>query len=124
MSRACCGRSDYPARAVIMRRGEPGDCMYFHRLGRGRSPAATRDRFASEPGEFFGEIALLTGGPRNATIVTVQPCTLLTLDVVDFRQLLGRQPDLARVVSEEAERRLQVRPAEQQSPKAPVDPPG
>jgi hypothetical protein len=46
---------------------------------------------------------------------------LLTLDVVDFRQLLGRQPDLARVVSEEAERRLQVRPAEQQSPKAPVD---
>ena len=36
----------------------------------------------------------------------MQPCTLLTLDIVDFRQLLGRQPELARVVSEEAERRL------------------
>jgi hypothetical protein len=47
---------------------------------------------------------------------------LLTLDVVDFRQLLGRQPDLARVVSEEAERRLQVQPAGRQSREALVDP--
>ena len=48
----------------------------------------------------------MTGDPRNATIVATQPCTLLTLDIVDFRQLLGHQPDLARVVNEEAERRL------------------
>ena len=98
---------DYPARAVIMRRGESGDCMFFIasgevevRLGPGNVRLG--------PGEFFGEIALLTGGPRNATIVAVQPCTLLTLDIVDFRQLLGHQPELARVVSDEAARRLAV----------------
>jgi voltage-gated potassium channel len=95
---------DYPARAVIMRRGESGDCMFFIASGEVEvrlGPGTVR----LGPGEFFGEIALLTGGPRNATIVAAQPCTLLTLDIVDFRQLLGNQPDLARVVHEEAERR-------------------
>ena len=57
------------------------------------------------PGEFFGEVALLTGGPRNATIVAARQCTLLILDIVDFRELLGRQPELARIIHEEAERR-------------------
>ena len=96
---------DYPARAVIVRRGASGDCMYFIASGEVEvrlGPGTVR----LGPGEFFGEIALLTGGPRNATIVATQPCTLLTLDIVDFRHLLAQQPELARVVSEEAERRL------------------
>ncbi|HUC10719.1 MAG TPA: cyclic nucleotide-gated ion channel [Stellaceae bacterium] len=96
---------DYPARAVIVRRGASGDCMFFIASGEVEvrlGPGTVR----LGPGEFFGEIALLTGGPRNATIVATQPCTLLTLDIVDFRHLLGHQPELARVVSEEAARRL------------------
>ena len=98
---------DYPARAVIVRRGERGDCMYFIAAGEVEvrlRPGTVR----LGPGEFFGEIALLTSAPRNATIVAAEPCTLLTLDIVDFRQLLGRQPELAAVVSEEADRRRLV----------------
>jgi voltage-gated potassium channel len=113
---------DYPARAAIMRRGERGDCMYFIASGEVevRLPSGT---VRLGPGAFFGEIALLTGEPRNATVAAAQPCTLLTLDIVDFRQLLGRQPDLARVVSEEAERRLQAHPAAQQrTPSAAIEP--
>jgi voltage-gated potassium channel len=96
---------DYQAGAVIMRRGERGDCMYFVASGE------VQIRLTPEPiylgaGQFFGEIALLTGGPRNATVVAAQRCTLLSLDIVDFRELIGRQPDLARIIHEEAERRL------------------
>ena len=98
---------DYPAGAVVVRRGERGDCMYFVASGeleiRGRP-----ESISYGPGDFFGELALLTGDPRNATVVALQQCTLLRLDIVDFRQLLGRQPELARIISAAAERRLET----------------
>jgi voltage-gated potassium channel len=90
---------DYPAQAVIMRRGEPGDCMFF--VVEGEVEVL---RFGVD--YFFGELALLTGAPRNATVVTTRPCVLLALDIVDFFELLSRQPELARAIHEEADRRL------------------
>ena len=95
----------YLAGSVIVRRGETGDCMYFVAAGEVEILLAPQP-IRLGPGEFFGEIALLTGGPRTATVVAVQRCALLVLDIVDFRQLIGRQPDLARIIHEEAERRL------------------
>lgn len=95
---------DYPAGAIIMRRGSPGDCMYFVASGEVEVQLQP-EPVVLGPGEFFGEVALVTGGPRNATIVAVRPCTLLILDIVDFRELLGRQPELSRIIHEEAERR-------------------
>jgi voltage-gated potassium channel len=94
----------YPSGAIIVRRGAPGDCMYFIVSGQVEVQLSP-EPIVLGPGEFFGEVALLTGGPRNATIVAARQCTLLSLDIVDFRELLGRQPDLARVIHEEAERR-------------------
>jgi voltage-gated potassium channel len=97
---------DYPAGAVIVRRGERGDCMYFVASGEVAirvSPESIR----LGPGDFFGELALLTGDPRNATVVALRQCTLLRLDIVDFRQLLGRQPELARIIRIAADARLE-----------------
>ncbi len=96
---------DFPEGAVIMRRGEPGDCMYFVVEGE------VEIRLQSGPlylgaDQFFGELALLTGDPRNATVAAARPCTLLALDIVDFHELLARQPELARVIREEARKRL------------------
>ncbi|MGH7096601.1 MAG: cyclic nucleotide-gated ion channel [Stellaceae bacterium] len=101
---------DYPPGAVICRRGEPGDCMYFIASGAVEirlTPAPLR--LGSE--EFFGEIALLAGIPRTATVVATEPCTLLRLDIADFHDLLAHQPELARVIRREAERRLGIEPA-------------
>jgi voltage-gated potassium channel len=96
---------DFPTGAVVVRRGEPGDCMYFIASGEVEieiSPAPLR----LGTGEFFGEIALLTGTPRTATVIAAEACTLLRLDIVEFRELMGRQPDLARVIYDAAHQRL------------------
>ena len=67
---------DYPAGAIIVRRGEPGDCMYFVASGEVEMQLQP-EPVDLGPGEFFGEVALLTGDPRNATVVATRPCTLL-----------------------------------------------
>jgi voltage-gated potassium channel len=101
---------DYPAGAVIVRRGEPGDCMFF--VAEGEVEIQLRpEALYLGAGQFFGELALLTGAPRNATVVAAQACTLLTLDIVDFRELMARQPELARAIQEEADRRHEANAA-------------
>ena len=95
---------DYPAGAVVMRRGQPGDCMYFIADGEVEIQLPGQNVYLIS-GQFFGEVALLTGAPRNATVVATQPSTLLSLDIVDFHELLARQPELARIIHEEAQHR-------------------
>lgn len=94
----------YPANAVVVRRGGPGDAMYFIVSGEvevriGPNPIVLRD------GAFFGEMALLDRRPRSADIVTVTPCTLLVLNVADFYQIAGQQPTLIAAIEAEAARR-------------------
>ncbi len=95
---------DHPSGSVIMRRGERGDCMYF--IADGEVEIQLSNPVTLGAGHFFGELALLTRAPRNATVVTVRPSTLLTLDIADFHELLGHQPELARAIREEAVRRV------------------
>jgi voltage-gated potassium channel len=74
---------DYPAGAVTVRRGEPGDSMDFI------ASAEVESELSPEPlrlgaGEFFGEIAWLTSTLRTATVVAAEACTLLRLDLPIF----------------------------------------
>jgi voltage-gated potassium channel len=106
---------DYSDGTIVMRRGEPGECMYFVVDGEVEVQLQSGSIYLGS-GQFFGERALVTGEPRNATVAAAEPCTLLVLDIVDFHELLARQPELARIIREEAHRRLgdeapQPRPA-------------
>ncbi len=95
---------DVAAGTTVMRRGQPGDCMYF--IGSGEiSVKIQPEPFRLKEGAFFGEIALITGEPRSATAVAETDCQLLALDIADFRELAARHPDLTAVIDQEAKRR-------------------
>ena len=111
---------DYPGGAVVMRRGQEGDCMYFIADGEVEIQLSAQRVYLGS-GQFFGEVALLTGAPRNATVVATQPSTLLALDVVDFHELLARQPELARIIHEEAQHRHGSAPAALAEPALAID---
>jgi voltage-gated potassium channel len=95
---------DLPARTMIMRRGQKGDCMYFIASGEVEVDLPGRKVRLGE-GAFFGEMALLGNSLRSANITTLQLSRLLVLDLVDFRLLMARHPDLADAIDAEAKRR-------------------
>lgn len=97
-------RLDVAERTVVVRRGRPGDCMYFIASGEVEVRLEPRP-VRLGPGSFFGEMALLERGPRTATVVTTAPTTLLILDVSDFHAFTALHPDLAQTVETEAKRR-------------------
>ncbi|MFI5013230.1 MAG: cyclic nucleotide-gated ion channel [Hyphomicrobiales bacterium] len=101
---------DFPPRSVVVRRGQPGDCMYFIVEGEVEVLIQPKPiRLAS--GAFFGEMAILTGAPRNATIVTTKATQLLSLDIADFRALAASRPELTDLIRKEADLRLGKGPA-------------
>ena len=71
---------------------------------RSRSICRAR-RCALGEGAFFGEMALLGNNLRSANITTTRLSKLLVLDLVDFRLLMARHPDLAQTIDAEAKRR-------------------
>jgi voltage-gated potassium channel len=93
-----------PAHMIIVRQGQPADSMYFIADGAAEIHAG-KERIRLTAGQFFGEAALITGEPRNATVVAAVPTRLLRLDVLDFRGLAARQPELLRLIEEESAKR-------------------
>jgi voltage-gated potassium channel len=98
---------DARAGEVLMRRGQPGDCMYFIVSGQVRVEHRP-DPIELGPGEFFGEMSLLSGQPRTATVTVVETAELLILDIADFRDLAGKRPALVRMISDIANRRADI----------------
>jgi voltage-gated potassium channel len=98
--------SEFSAGDIIVRRGQPGDCMYF--IVSGEVQVELRPApIVMGPGQFFGEMALLTGEPRSATATARSYCEVLHLDLADFRHLEARHPEVAQFIDAEAKRRRQ-----------------
>jgi CRP-like cAMP-binding protein len=57
-------------------------------------------------GDFLGEIALITGAPRTATVTTTSPSRMLVVTARDFRSLLRHMPSLQLKVLEALASRL------------------
>jgi voltage-gated potassium channel len=96
---------ELPEGALLAREGRPG--LEFFVLLDG-TVAVTRagKRVASlGPGDFFGEIALVHGSPRTATVTATAPVRVLAVSYRDFSSLLGTSPQIqAKILKALAER--------------------
>ena len=82
-----------PGQAIV-ERGDPGDAMYIM-LG-GAAEVDVGGRFHRlERGDFFGEMAVLAGKPREATVKAVEPVEALRIAADDFQAFLAANPQVA-----------------------------
>jgi diguanylate cyclase (GGDEF)-like protein len=82
---------------VLVSEGEPGDSLFVLASGEARVYVEAPDRRHREvrrleAGDFFGEISLLTGGPRSATVVAAVECEVLELDRAAVLGIAARHP--------------------------------
>jgi CRP/FNR family transcriptional regulator/CRP/FNR family cyclic AMP-dependent transcriptional regulator len=82
---------------VVFHQDDPGDSL--HIVSSGSLKVVLRGTEGDEaiiatlhPGDFFGELSLLDGAPRSATVAAVEPSETLTLPRDSFRDLLDRDP--------------------------------
>jgi CRP-like cAMP-binding protein len=90
---------DYAANTVLFEEGQPADFMYVVQEGEVelRRQVGPDERVLAvlSPGEFFGEMAILSGRPRSATAVVRTPATLLVIEGRTFEAMLRARPEIA-----------------------------
>lgn len=93
-------RRGYEAGAVVFLRGDTGDCLYGVVTGKVRisvTGSGGKEVFLNimEPGDSFGEIALLDGEPRTASATALVATELMSIPRERFLALLHEEPSLA-----------------------------
>jgi serine/threonine-protein kinase len=96
----------------LIRRGEPGDAMYVIRNGHVRVPLLDssgneRSVFRLAEGDCVGEMALLTGEPRNADVIAETDVRAVVIHRAVLRPMLGDYPQLAGFLTEILGKRLE-----------------
>lgn len=114
----------YAAGEKVCVQGHPGESLYIIRRGRLQVTAQDEqgNQFLSaemRSGQYFGEMALLTGEPRSATVTALTDAELLRLRKEDLRTIFLENPQVEEVVSQKlAERKLKTDLARQEAQEA------
>jgi CRP-like cAMP-binding protein len=95
---------------VILKQGQPGGSLYMLTSGRVRAFRKDGDGKQSplgdlKEGAFFGEMSILTGQPRMASVVALARCELLELDRPTLDGITKTHPHVWDVLREFAEKR-------------------
>ena len=102
----------YGAGRTVVQNGSRGTGFYVIAEGTAKVSVGYSNRALARlgPGDFFGELALLDGGPRTASVVAETPLVTIRIPRAKFRTMLKSEPDVALKILEELSRRLrQVR---------------
>lgn len=117
----------FAAGQQVFAQGDEGESLFVVVEGlfevRVDTDETTRSVAQLEPGQFFGEMSLLTGEHRSATVVSLTDTTVYELDRDVLAPILQQRPELAETLSRAlAERRTQTQTRiEQQTPAGPTD---
>ena len=87
---------DVAAGKEIVAEGALGHDFYMILDGQATVTRAGTEVATLGPGQFFGEMAVLSGAPRNATVIATAPTKLLVLGQREFAAVLDSSPGVAR----------------------------
>ena len=96
---------------AIVREGDPGRSMFIVQHGRVSVTigAEGREVAVTEQGGYFGEMSLLTGDPRSATVRAKGDCTVIEIDAAAFGSYVQGHPEAIDVIAQAAvERRREL----------------
>jgi CRP/FNR family transcriptional regulator, cyclic AMP receptor protein len=79
----------------IVEQGNPGETLFVVLEGQAKVVRDGKVRTRLVPGDFFGEISVLDGGPRTATVVAETPLAALRLFRRTVLELASSEPQLA-----------------------------
>jgi CRP/FNR family transcriptional regulator, cyclic AMP receptor protein len=86
------------AKHVLAREGEPGREFYVIAEGLADVMVGNKKVTTLERGDFFGEMALVDGKPRSASVIATTPITLYVFDPREFFTLLNDFPPVSRKI--------------------------
>jgi CRP-like cAMP-binding protein len=87
--------ADFMAGASLVKQGTPGDAFFVILQGEAKVVAGRRTINRLVPGDYFGEISLLDGGERTASVVSETPLKVLMIDRTRFLRLLEDEGAIA-----------------------------
>jgi cAMP-dependent protein kinase regulator len=97
----------YKSGDVVFSQGEEGNTMYIVASGKlsveidGKEVTTADGPLVYESAAFFGELALLSGTPRKATVKAVEECEIIAIDRAAFKRLLGKAEGFMREYAKE-----------------------
>ena len=97
----------YAAATPVVQQGKPGGDFFVVVDGEADVRKGARKLATLRAGSFFGEIALVTGSRRTATVTTGTPMRALVIAGDDFRELLAESPDIQTKILQEIAGRLE-----------------
>ena len=90
----------YPKNTIILNEGDPSNCLYAIHSGRLKVFLADEQGREivlniMEPGDYFGEMALIDNEARSASVMTMEDSQLTLVTKENFNECLARNPELA-----------------------------